>query len=160
MRENVFLPVLAWTVVLVVVGIEAGDFVMRALQGESKATQRRRCIGRMLNAPQQGLIGAREQIGEHLEIVVARGAGERLRVGDDAVEERGRQLARQRLVPVGISRRPGAWPSDGPARHAWMLGYTPELSVSVFVGGDEAGGAVDAGLPKAVWGTFLEKLKP
>lgn len=59
-----------------------------------------------------------------------------------------------------LACRPGVWPSDGPARHAWMLGYTPELSVSVFVGGDEAGGAVDAGLPKAVWGTFLEKLKP
>ena len=58
-----------------------------------------------------------------------------------------------------LACRPGVWPVDGPVRHAWMLGYTPELSVSVFVGGDEAGGAVDAGLPKAVWGTFLEKLK-
>ncbi|WP_439663016.1 hypothetical protein ACSHWB_17165 [Lentzea sp. HUAS TT2] len=38
-------------------------------------------------------------------------------------------------------------------RHAWFAAATPELSVSVFAG--EAG-AVDAGLPKAVW----EKLRP
>lgn len=60
-----------------------------------------------------------------------------------------------KIPPVAC--RPGVWPVDGPARHAWFVGYTPELSVSV--GGDEAGGAVDAGLPKAVWETFREKLR-
>ena len=57
--------------------------------------------------------------------------------------------------------RPGVWPLDGGAsgrnRHAWMAGYTPQLAVSVFVGGEQA---VDAGLPKAVWLKFLEKLQP
>ncbi len=56
--------------------------------------------------------------------------------------------------------RPGAWPDSARARHAWMASYTPELSVSVFAGGDEAGGAVDAGLPKAVWEAFLRKMRP
>ncbi|MGW6935036.1 hypothetical protein ACWGE0_33585 [Lentzea sp. NPDC054927] len=57
--------------------------------------------------------------------------------------------------------RAGVWPLEpASTRHAWMTGYTPELAVAVYVGGDEAGGAVDAGLPKAVWGTFLEKLRP
>ncbi|MDX8143520.1 hypothetical protein SK854_15450 [Lentzea sp. BCCO 10_0061] len=54
--------------------------------------------------------------------------------------------------------REGVWPTG--MRHAWFAGATPELSVAVFVGGDEAGGAVDAGLPKAVWETFLQKLRP
>ncbi|NKE56450.1 hypothetical protein FXN61_06235 [Lentzea sp. PSKA42] len=63
--------------------------------------------------------------------------------------------------PVMVCR-PGVWPLDDPARirHAWMIGYTPELSVSVFVGGDEAGGAVDAGLPKTVWQKFQQNLQP
>ncbi|MFS8100038.1 hypothetical protein LFM09_23195 [Lentzea alba] len=42
-------------------------------------------------------------------------------------------------------------------RHAWMVACTPQLSVSVFVGGEQA---VDVGLPKALWQKFLEKLKP
>lgn len=61
---------------------------------------------------------------------------------------------------VYLACRPGTWPVDGPVRRAWMAGYTPNLAVAVFVGGDEAGGAVDAGLPRAVWGTFQEKLRP
>ena len=55
--------------------------------------------------------------------------------------------------------RPGVWPVGDPVqvRHAWFAGATPELSVAVFAG--EAG-AVDAGLPKAVWEMFLQKLRP
>lgn len=59
-----------------------------------------------------------------------------------------------------VACRPGVWPLDGASRHAWMAGYTAELAAAVFVGGDQTGGAVDAGLPKAVWGAFLEKLRP
>jgi membrane peptidoglycan carboxypeptidase len=59
-----------------------------------------------------------------------------------------------------VACRAGVWPLEAaPARHAWMLGYTSAHSVSVFAGGDEAGGAVDAGLPKAVWERFLENLR-
>lgn len=52
--------------------------------------------------------------------------------------------------------------------HAWMVGYTPRMSVSVFVGGDQpTTPAVDAqgrpvvgsGLPKTMWQAFEEKLR-
>lgn len=51
--------------------------------------------------------------------------------------------------------------------HAWMVGYTPRISVAVFVGGDQpTTPAVDSqgrpilgsGLPKTMWQAFEEKL--
>ncbi len=38
----------------------------------------------------------------------------------------------------------------------WAAGYTPRLAVGVFV--DEAGGAVDTGLPRSIWQQFLVEL--
>src|SRR5688572_16110704 len=44
---------------------------MRMLQGEAEPSQRRRRVGRMLDAPQQRVIRARKEIREHLQVVVA-----------------------------------------------------------------------------------------
>jgi membrane peptidoglycan carboxypeptidase len=72
--------------------------------------------------------------------------------------------------PEGACRhgewRPGV-PDQDQVSHAWMVGYDPRLSVSVFVGSAQAGApAVDSagnavvgsGLPNEMWRAMLEKL--
>ncbi|PWK91287.1 penicillin binding protein [Lentzea atacamensis] len=67
--------------------------------------------------------------------------------------------------------RHGEWRPKGldqtTVAHAWMVGYSPQMSVAVFVGGDrpttpavdsQGRAVVGSGLPKALWRAFEQKL--
>jgi membrane peptidoglycan carboxypeptidase len=67
----------------------------------------------------------------------------------------------------------GEWRPGGPDReqvsHAWTVGYTPRMSVAVFVGSDqpavpavdkEGRAIVGSGLPNEMWRAMQEKLTP
>jgi membrane peptidoglycan carboxypeptidase len=66
--------------------------------------------------------------------------------------------------------RHGEWKLNGQEQvaHAWMVTYNPQISVSAFVGGDQATtpaldregkAVVGSGLPKQLWTAFEEKMK-
>jgi membrane peptidoglycan carboxypeptidase len=67
---------------------------------------------------------------------------------DPAVAERITLRLKENAGCNGVACVPGA--------PRWAAGYTPQLAVGVFV--DEAGGAVDTGLPRSIWQEFLAGL--
>ncbi len=70
---------------------------------------------------------------------------------DEDVADRVTALLKENPGCNGVVCVPGASP--------WMVGYTPQLAVTVLVR-EQEGAAIDADLPRAIWQSLLVESQP